>query len=70
MVEVVQSPSPGVSAQELASLSSPDTLDTPFGTMEFFDGVPLPDTVEMGYDALDLLRGIDVFLNCILGPWM
>lgn len=53
-----------------ASLSSPDTLDTPFGTMEFFDGVPLPDTVEMGYDALDLLRGIDVFLNCILGPWM
>ena len=46
MVEVAQSPNPGVSAEELASLHSPDTLDTPFGTMEFFDGVPLPETVE------------------------
>jgi hypothetical protein len=41
-------------------LSSPDALDTPFGTMEFFDGVPLPETVERSYDALDLLGGIDV----------
>ena len=46
VVEVAQSPSPGVSAEELASLRSPDTLETPFGTMEFFDGVPLPETVE------------------------
>ena len=46
VVEVAQSPSPGVSAEELASLHSPDTLETPFGTMEFFDGVPLPETVE------------------------
>ena len=38
--------------------------------MEFFDGVPLPATVEMSYDALDLLRGIDVFLNCMPGASM
>ena len=57
MVDVVPSPNPGVSAEELASLHSPDTLETPFGTLEFFDGVPLPSTVEKSYDAVDLVRG-------------
>jgi len=70
VVEVAQSTSPGVSAEELSSLRSPDTLDTPFGTMRFFDGVPLPETVERSYDALDLLRGVDVFLNCMPGASM
>ena len=70
MAEVAQSPSPGVSAEELASLHSPDTLETPFGMMEFFDGVPLPETAERAYDALDLLRGVDVFLNCMPGASM
>ena len=70
MAEVVQSSSPGVSAEEFSSLHSPDRLETPFGTMEFFDGVPLPATVEMGYSALDLLRGIDAFLNCMPGASM
>ena len=67
MVEVVQSPSPGVSAEELSSLSSPDRLETRFGAMELFDGVPLPATVEMSYNTLDLVRGIDAFLNCMPG---
>jgi hypothetical protein len=35
--------------------------------MRFFDGVPLPETVATNYDALDLIRGIEVFLNCIPG---
>ncbi|HEX4520288.1 MAG TPA: DUF1254 domain-containing protein [Gaiellaceae bacterium] len=35
--------------------------------MEFFDGVPKADTVSKMYDALDLVRGIDVFLNCVPG---
>ena len=38
--------------------------------MEFFDGVPLPATVDMAHDALDLLRGIDVFLNRMPGTSM
>ena len=70
MVAVEPSSSPGFSADELASLSSPDRLDTPFGTMEFFDGVPRPDTVGRVYDALDLMRGVDVFLNCMPGVSM
>jgi hypothetical protein len=63
--------SSGLSAEqmkaEIESLGAPDVLDTPFGRLEFFDGVPKPDTVSKMYDALDLVRGIDVFLNCVPG---
>jgi hypothetical protein len=53
--------------EAIAGLSSADTVDSPFGTMEFFDGVPRPDTVSTVYDALDLMRGIEVFLNAVPG---
>ena len=37
--------------------------------MEFFDGLPLPDTVERSYDALDLLRGdrrvLELHAGCV-----
>ena len=52
---------------EVARLSTPDVLDTPFGRLELFDGVPKPESVATVYDALDLIRGIDVFLNCLPG---
>lgn len=61
---------PGISAQVLASLGSAAKVETPFGVMEFFDGVPLPATAAVSYDALDLLRGIDAFLNCMPGASM
>ena len=48
-----------VSSEELASISSPSRVETPFGDFEFFDGLPLPVTVERGYEALDLLRAVD-----------
>ena len=51
----------------IASLSSPDLVESPFGDLRFFDGVPTNDTVATIYDALDLMRGIDVFLNCVPG---
>ncbi len=51
----------------IAGLSSPDRIDSPFGSLEFFDGVPRPDTVSTVYDALDLMRGIEVFLNAVPG---
>lgn len=70
MPHVSDGPSPGVSAETLASISSPGRVETPFGAMEFFDGMPLPDSVARSYDALDLLRGIDVFLNCLPGAVM
>ncbi|MDQ0894688.1 DUF1254 domain-containing protein [Agromyces ramosus] len=61
----------GLSADELAeavaSLSTPDTVSSPFGDLRFFDGLPLPETVDAAYDALDLMRGIEVFLNAVPG---
>ena len=62
--------SPGVSQEMLASIGMPGRLDSPFGAMEFFDGLPLPDTVQCSYDALDLMRGVEVFLNCMPGASM
>jgi hypothetical protein len=35
--------------------------------MEFFDGVPKPETVAKMYDALDLMRGVEVFMNSVPG---
>ena len=70
MVQTGQAVDVGVSAAELASISSPAQVPSPFGTFEFFDGMPLPGTVDLAYDALDLLRAIDVFLDCVPGASM
>jgi hypothetical protein len=61
----------GLSAPEMQaaidSLATPAVVESPFGALRFFDGVPKPDTVSTVYDALDLMRGIDVYLNCLPG---
>lgn len=51
----------------IASLSTPERVDSPFGELELFDGVPTPESVKTAYDGLDLMRGIDVFLNAVPG---
>ena len=51
----------------IASLSSAAVVESPFGELRFFDGVPTPETVSAIYDALDLMRGIEVFLNTVPG---
>ena len=53
--------------EAIATLSSPDRVASPFGALDFFDGVPTPETVDTIYDALDLMRGIEVFLNAVPG---
>ena len=58
---------PGQMREAIATLSSPDRVESPFGDLEFFDGVPTPETVTTIYDALDLMRGIEVFLNAVPG---
>ena len=59
--------SPGQLSAAIAQLSSPDSVESPFGRLDFFDGVPTSDTVSKAYDALDLMRGIEVFLNAVPG---
>jgi hypothetical protein len=61
----------GITPEQLAeavrSLSSPDVVSSPFGDLRFFDGVPTEETASTAYDALDLMRAIEVFLNAVPG---
>ena len=51
----------------LAAIGVPETLETSLGTLQFTDGVPTSDTVAKAYDALDLVHGIDVYMNAYQG---
>ncbi len=59
-----------VSKQELESISTPSSVKTHLGTLEFFDGVPTDDTVAKVYDNLDVMRGVQVFLDTLGGASM
>ena len=47
------------------SITAPDKVETPIGTLEYFDGVPTAETVEDVYDYLDRSRAVNVFLNSL-----
>jgi hypothetical protein len=53
--------SSGLSADEfqatIATLATPDVVESPFGQLHFFDGVPTAETASTVYDALDMMRG-------------
>ncbi len=50
-----------------ASLSIPNKLETPIGTLEFKDGAPSAATAQKLYDNLDFLHAQNVFLNTFQG---
>jgi hypothetical protein len=54
-----------ISAETLASISTPDRVETRLGLLEFVDGLPTSATTAALYENLDLLRGVEVFLNSI-----
>ncbi len=54
-------------AAALAAVSTADRLETPLGSFELVDGVPTADSVDRLYDALDFVRGVEVFLNAMPG---
>jgi hypothetical protein len=56
-----------VSRDTLRSISTPDQLKSRLGTLEFVDGVPSGETVEMMYDHLDFVHALNVFLNGYAG---
>jgi hypothetical protein len=59
-----------VSKEEFESISTPSSVETSLGTLEFFDGVPTDDTVATVYDNLDVMRGVQVFLQALGGASM
>jgi len=56
---------PGFNQEIPGKIMTPDKVETHFGTLNFVDGVPTPETTQRLYDNLDYLRGVEVFLNFI-----
>ena len=54
---------PGYNNNIPDTILTPDTVETRIGTLKFFDGSPTKDTVELVYDNLDFMRGVETFLN-------
>jgi hypothetical protein len=49
------------------SITTPDSVDTPIGTLKFFDGFPDEATVQKVYDNLDFSRGVQAFMSGMPG---
>lgn len=49
------------------AITTPDRLPTSLGTLAFKDGAPSKETVAKVYDYLDLMHGVEAFLNAYQG---
>ncbi len=49
------------------SITTPESVDTPIGTLKFFDGFPDDATVQKVYDNLDFSRGVQAFMSGMPG---
>ncbi len=52
-----------VSRETLETLSTPDTVETSIGTLEFSDGAPSAETARKVYDTLDFTRALNAYNN-------
>ena len=53
--------------QPSASNTTPDKVETSIGTLEYKDGAPSKETVAKVYDYLDLMHGVEAFVNAYQG---
>src|SRR4249920_4179258 len=53
--------------QSLASIATPDKVETSIGTLNYKDGAPSKETVAKAYDYLDLMHGVEAFVNAYQG---
>jgi hypothetical protein len=70
LMEDIPAVEPGVRQMAMstdipAAITTPDSVETRIGTLEFFDGFPSQETVELVYDNLDFMRGAETFLNAM-----
>ncbi|MCS5718996.1 DUF1254 domain-containing protein [Herbiconiux sp. CPCC 205763] len=56
-----------VSTDTVASLSTPDHIESRIGRLEFTDGAPTAATAELLYDHLDFVRAVEAFINAFPG---
>jgi hypothetical protein len=50
-----------------ASITTPDKVESRFGSLDFKDGVPAADTAAKLYDNLDFTHAFDAFVNTMSG---
>ena len=48
-------------------MTTPDRIDTSIGVLEFEDGAPTRATATRVYDYLDLMHGVEAFVNAYQG---
>ncbi|MBJ7408796.1 MAG: DUF1254 domain-containing protein [Phenylobacterium sp.] len=58
-------PTPGFNQKIPGKIMTPAKVESPFGALNFVDGVPTAETTQRLYDNLDYMRGVEVFLNFI-----
>ena len=56
-----------VGTDTLASISTPDRVESRLGTLEFDDGAPSEATAAKLYDNLDFLHGVEAFIGAFPG---
>ena len=49
------------------SITTPDKVESSIGALEYKDGAPNKETVAKVYDYLDLMRGVEAFVNAYQG---
>jgi hypothetical protein len=66
-VSLLANPTPttGFNNKIPSKIMTASSVQTPIGTLNFYDGIPTPSTVQKVYDNLDFSRGVEVFLNFI-----
>src|SRR5215212_3664399 len=56
-----------VSAVQAQSTTTPDKVESSIGTLQYKDGAPSQETVTKVYDYLDLMHGVEAFVNAYQG---
>src|SRR5262245_24805526 len=56
-------PRPKYSADVPSDITTPDSVETRIGTLKFNNGVPDQKTIQLVYDQIDFVRGIEAFLT-------
>ena len=49
------------------SINTPDKVESSIGTLQYKDGAPSQETVAKAYDYLDLMHGVEAFVNAYQG---
>ena len=58
---------PGVTEETLASISTPDHVESRLGPLEFVDGAPSEATADLLYEHLDFISGVKAFIDAYPG---